>query len=581
MDFERNRYSFRVIQYYPNLFNSYNQTIKAFQKETRLENAMKRVAHELNNKIDENELPIINGILLEHQVDTIGFSVKCQIICHLCGGIIENDNEPKNIHFTKAFSVAALVGEIYIQNLKLDISYKPVIAFHTIEKAHSIKDQDTGKTINLYEENFEKSSRQMEHCILIAILNEIEPYLNKYDFVLEIVVDRDLDTNRILANMQIVSRIYADLKYISKNVRKSLLHSTYRKFHNFEQYIMRYFNGCVYTAELRKENSNEITPTQTQLQDVQIDGLIHHLQDDHSLCWPEVCWIKDNPELCIQDPTLKHYSQVQIKEFRQMLEKIFKLPVGQGLVTIYRTSINEAFNRVKLVYLDKKIDFWKSFNGRHALAIIYHNDGYAKVLETIRYGYTSESFTIQDKINIEKIENIRKDQQVRNVKNIYLCNTERANIYLNEKNKLQGFNFAQLNYCYQSLTALMENQVTCLTNLGVPSAALYTSTMETATHEEKIFEEIAIGFLKVLYTTSEKIKLNKRFQMFLDKLYQEKKLQLVIDEVHCVLSYQHFRESWGKLGFLKQRYPTVPLLLLTATASSTHIEAICETLNIE
>ncbi|CAG8780115.1 18383_t:CDS:2, partial [Gigaspora rosea] len=179
--------AYRIIQYYPNLFNSYNQTIKAFQKETRLENAMKRVAHELNNKIDENELPIINGILLEHQgkclalqetqaliltnndeqfdteessndllkvineninktklgstilvdskqylilvfsqpcancgniqiskhtylVDTIGFSVKCQIICHLCGGIIENDNEPKNIHFTKAFSVAALVG---------------------------------------------------------------------------------------------------------------------------------------------------------------------------------------------------------------------------------------------------------------------------------------------------------------------------------------------------------------------------------------------------------------------------------------------------------------------------------------
>ncbi|CAG8773190.1 8998_t:CDS:2, partial [Gigaspora rosea] len=38
---------------------------------------------------------------------------------------------------------------------------------------------------------------------------------------------------------------------------------------------------------------------------------------------------------------------------------------------------------------------------------------------------------------------------------------------------------------------------TCLTNLGVPSTALYASTMETSMHEEKIFEEIAIGFLKV------------------------------------------------------------------------------------
>ncbi|CAG8686769.1 14586_t:CDS:1, partial [Dentiscutata heterogama] len=80
---------------------------------------------------------------------------------------------------------------------------------------------------------------------------------------------------------------------------------------------MRYFNSCVYAAELRKDNTNEITLTQSQLQEVQIDGLICHLQDNHSLCWPKVCWIKDNQELSIQDPTLKHYSQVQINEFRQ------------------------------------------------------------------------------------------------------------------------------------------------------------------------------------------------------------------------------------------------------------------------
>ncbi|RIB02642.1 hypothetical protein C2G38_2227283 [Gigaspora rosea] len=39
--------------------------------------------------------------------------------------------------------------------------------------------------------------------------------------------------------------------------------------------------------------------------------------------------------------------------------------------------------------------------------------------------------------------------------------------------------------------------------------------------------------------------------------------------------------SWGRLGFLKQQYPTVPLLLLTATASSANIEAIRIILNIE
>ncbi|CAG8820927.1 7728_t:CDS:1, partial [Gigaspora margarita] len=85
------------------------------------------------------------------------------------------------------------------------IIHKHVIAFHTIEKAHSIKDRSTEKTIKLHEENFEKSSCQMEHYILITVLNEVEPYLDKYEFVLEIVVNGALDTNRALANMQIVS----------------------------------------------------------------------------------------------------------------------------------------------------------------------------------------------------------------------------------------------------------------------------------------------------------------------------------------------------------------------------------------
>ncbi|CAG8766819.1 15046_t:CDS:2, partial [Racocetra persica] len=122
---------------------------------------------------------------------------------------------------------------------------------------------------------------------------------------------------------------------------------------------------------------------------------------------------------------------------------------------------------------------------------------------------------------------------------------------------------------------------TCLTNLGVPSAALYASMIETAICKEKIFEEIAIGFLKVLYITPEKVELNQCFQIFLDKLYQEKKLQLVIDEAHCILSYQHFQGAWGRLGFLKKQYPTVPLLLLTVTVSSAHIEAIHKTPNLE
>src|SRR6266498_2566705 len=58
-----------------------------------------------------------------------------------------------------------------------------------------------------------------------------------------------------------------------------------------------------------------------------------------------------------------------------MLETIFRLPINQGIGTKTRTSQNEAFNRLKLVYLDKRIDYWKSYPVRHALAILHNNEG--------------------------------------------------------------------------------------------------------------------------------------------------------------------------------------------------------------
>ena len=48
-----------------------------------------------------------------------------------------------------------------------------------------------------------------------------------------------------------------------------------------------------------------------------MEGLIQHLLDDHSICWSDVCWMKDNPELQLQGPTLKNYTQTEIDNFRK------------------------------------------------------------------------------------------------------------------------------------------------------------------------------------------------------------------------------------------------------------------------
>lgn len=55
----------------------------------------------------------------------------------------------------------------------------------------------------------------------------------------------------------------------------------------------------------------------------------------------------------------------------------------------------------------------------------------------------------------------------------------------------------------------------------------------------------------------------------MDDLHQMGRIdRFVIDEVHCVSSWgQDFRKDYLHLDILKQRYPSVPLLGLTATAT--------------
>ncbi|EXX79741.1 hypothetical protein RirG_002710 [Rhizophagus irregularis DAOM 197198w] len=108
---------------------------------------------------------------------------------------------------------------------------------------------------------------------------------------------------------------------------------------------MRYFNGCVFTAGLRKKNDDPNTPTNEELRYIQVEGLIQHLLNNHDLCWKEVCWYKENEELQLQTPTLQSFTEMEIEGFWKMLLTIFKLPIQQSLVTCYRTAYNEAFNR--------------------------------------------------------------------------------------------------------------------------------------------------------------------------------------------------------------------------------------------
>ncbi|TGO90334.1 hypothetical protein BPOR_0068g00010 [Botrytis porri] len=76
-------------------------------------------------------------------------------------------------------------------------------------------------------------------------------------------------------------------------------------------------------------------------------------------------------------------------------------------------------------------------------------------------------------------------------------------------------------------------------------------------------------FVELLYVTPEMISKSNAIQSRLDDLYAKKRLaRIVIDEAHCVSQWGHdFRPDYKNLHELRERYPGVPFIALTATAT--------------
>ncbi|MDD3311681.1 DNA helicase RecQ [Pseudodesulfovibrio sp.] len=115
--------------------------------------------------------------------------------------------------------------------------------------------------------------------------------------------------------------------------------------------------------------------------------------------------------------------------------------------------------------------------------------------------------------------------------------------------------------CVSPLIALMQDQVQGLTQMGVRAACLNSSLdPREAWDVERRAES---GQLDLLYVAPERL----MRPGFLDFLARCRPCLFAIDEAHCVSQWGHdFRPEYTQLAVLKERFPDVPRLALTATA---------------
>lgn len=126
------------------------------------------------------------------------------------------------------------------------------------------------------------------------------------------------------------------------------------------------------------------------------------------------------------------------------------------------------------------------------------------------------------------------------------------------------------------LVSLMKDQVDGLRRRHVPAACLF---MGMTKHEQDFtLEKIRQGRTKLLYVAPERLG-RPQFIAFLRTIELS---MIVVDEAHCISQWGYdFRPSYLRISDLREQFPSVPVLALTASATPEVVADIADKLSMK